>query len=111
MSDPIPFIKSSDFDNVVLKTAKLVIVNFWAAWCGKCKAIDPLLDELVREGGGKFTIVKIDLDKEPNILRRFPLVHVPTLLFFKKGEICDKIDVAVPKKTLLEKIETHTSAA
>jgi thioredoxin 1 len=108
MNETIPFIAEADFQSQVLEANTLVIVNFWADWCGKCKMIDPLLDEVAVETGDKLKIVKVDLDNEPKLAERFPLFHVPALLFFKKGEICDEIAGSVPKKLLLEKIQSHT---
>ncbi len=109
MNQPINFITDAEFDEQVLNASHLVIVNFWADWCGKCKMIDPLLEEVVLEVGDRVTIYKVDLDSEPKLSERFPLFHVPALLFFKNGQMCDEITASVPKKLLLEKITNHTT--
>jgi thioredoxin 1 len=109
MHKQISFISEPEFATTVLQAEGLVIVSFWADWCGKCKMVDPLLDEVANQVGDKVTIVKVDLDREPGLAQLYPLFHVPALLFFKKGLLCDHITTSVPKAELLSKIETHTT--
>jgi thioredoxin 1 len=77
---------TSDFEDVVVKNDKPVLLDFWAPWCGPCKALAPTLDEIAREYEGELDIVKVDIDQSPELAERFNVRGVPTLIMFDKGE-------------------------
>ena len=97
-------INEIDFDREVLQKPELVIVDFFATWCAPCKMIAPILDELQEEFEGKVDIVKIDTDQAKEIARTYGVRGLPTLIFFKEGDIVDKVTGVQPKAALHEKI-------
>ncbi|MBQ2171925.1 MAG: thioredoxin [Bacteroidales bacterium] len=86
---------------------KLVIVDFWATWCGPCRMISPLLDELEEEMAGQITVVKVNVDDADEIAAQYRIMSIPTLLFIKNGQIVDKTVGAMPKPALAEKIKAN----
>jgi thioredoxin 1 len=107
MSTNVASVRSVDFDHEVLKADKLVIADFWAEWCGPCKMIAPLLDEIARELPDKVKIVKVDVEAEPQLAQQFGIYNIPTLLFFKDGKVKEQVVGTVAKKVLVEKINAH----
>ena len=107
MSINVAAIRSTDFEQEVVKSDKLVIADFWAEWCGPCKMIAPLLDEIARELPDKVKIVKVDVEAEPQLAQQFGIYNIPTLLFFKDGKVKEQVVGTVAKKVLLEKINAH----
>ena len=105
MSKPLE-ITDSNFEKII-NSDKPVLVDFWAEWCGPCKMIGPLVEELANEFEGKAIIGKVDVDTNPEVSAKFGIRSIPTLLVFKNGEIVDKQVGAVPKSVLSEKIETQ----
>ena len=97
---------NTNFDSL-LEDGKLVVVDFWATWCGPCRMISPILDEAEMEMGDKFTLVKVNVDDADEIAARYRIMSIPTLLFIKNGEIVDKSVGALPKSALLEKINAN----
>ncbi|MDR2903135.1 MAG: thioredoxin [Clostridiales bacterium] len=93
-----------EFENEVLKSDLPVLVDFFAEWCGPCKMIAPSLEALSQEMAGRAKVVKIDIDQANEIVSTYGIRSVPTLMFFKNGEIVDKIVGAVPKETMIAKI-------
>jgi thioredoxin 1 len=91
----------------VLKADKLVIVDFWAEWCGPCKMIAPLLDEVAKEMPDKVKIVKVNVDSEQQLAQKFGIYNIPTLLFFKGGAVRETVVGTAGKKVLVEKINAH----
>jgi thioredoxin 1 len=96
-----------DFEREVTQSDKLVIADFWAEWCGPCKMIAPLLDEIARELPDKVKIVKINVDEEPQLAQKFGIYNIPTLLFFKGGTVREQVVGTAAKKVLVEKINSH----
>lgn len=96
-----------NFDNEVLNSPQPVLVDFWATWCGPCRAIAPVIEELADEFAGKAKIAKLDVDGHPNSAAKFGIRSIPTLLVFKDGQVVDQIVGAVPKATLQDKINAH----
>jgi len=97
----------SNFDDIVLKSDKLVIVDFWAIWCGPCRIIGPIVQEIGEEYSDQVIVGKLDVDNNPNVSRKYGIRNIPTLLFFKDGKVVDKQVGSVPKPVLVKKLEKH----
>ncbi len=97
---------NTNFDDL-LKDSKLVIADFWATWCGPCRMIAPLLDEVEAEMADKISVVKVNVDDADELAARFRIMNIPTLLFFKGGVLVDKTVGAMPKNQLVEKINAN----
>jgi len=98
-------VTDATFEEIVIKSDKPVIVDFWAEWCGPCRMIGPIIEEMSKEYEGKATIVKMDVDSNPEAPAKYSIRNIPTVLFFKNGEIADKQVGAVPKNVLVSKLE------
>ncbi len=105
MGKPIE-INDSNFEDI-LTSEKPVLVDFWAEWCGPCKMIAPVVEELAGEYDGKAVIGKVDVDNNPNVSAKFGIRSIPTLLVFKNGEVVDKQIGAVPKGVLSQKLDAQ----
>jgi thioredoxin 1 len=100
-------VTDSDFGTTVEQGAGLMLVDFWAEWCGPCRAIAPILEQLAVEYAGRATIAKLDVDANPKVPMRFNVRSIPSLLFFKDGKHVDTVVGAVPKQMLVAKIQQH----
>src|ERR1700744_3205528 len=107
MSTHVSPISALDFDHEVIQSDKLVIVDFWAEWCGPCKMIAPLLDEVAKELPEKVKIVKVNVDNEQQLAQQYGIYNIPTLLFFKGGAVKEQVVGTAAKKVLVEKINSH----
>ncbi len=97
-----------NFGDLVLKSDKPVLVDFWAVWCGPCKAIAPTIEQLAGEVEGKAVVGKLDVDNNPEISMKYGIMSIPTLLVFKNGEIVEKLVGAVPKAVIEQALRKHT---
>ncbi|HUW05545.1 MAG TPA: thioredoxin [Williamwhitmania sp.] len=97
-------ITDGNFEEVVMKADKPVVIDFWAEWCGPCRMITPIIAEMSTEYEGRAVIGKVDVDSNPGISAKFGIRNIPTVLFIKGGEIKDKQVGAVPKSKLVEKL-------
>ena len=100
-------ITESNFQDLVLKSDKPVLVVFWAAWCGPCRMVGPIVDELSNDFEGRAVVGKVDVDKEGEIAMQFGIRNIPTLLVFKNGEVVDKQVGVAPKNVLAGKLEAQ----
>ena len=91
----------------LLQDNNLFIVDFWATWCGPCLMLSPILDEVEAEMADKITVVKVNVDDVDDVTAQYRIMSIPTLLFFKNGQIVDKTVGAMPKATLVEKIKAN----
>ena len=100
-------ITDANFQEVVLNSDKPVLVDFWATWCGPCRTVGPIVDELATELEGRAVVGKVNVDSNSDTPLTYEIRSIPTLLIFKNGVIVDKLVGAVPKSQLLEKLEAH----
>jgi len=108
MTKPIE-ITDANFEQEVLKSDKPVLVDFWAVWCGPCKMIAPVVEELAREYDGKLKVGKVDVDNNPQVSMQLGIRSIPTLMVFKNGKVVEQIIGAVPKRNLVERILPYVS--
>jgi thioredoxin 1 len=97
----------ANFETDVLKSDKLTVVDFWAEWCGPCRAIGPVIDELSKEYTGKVNVGKVNVDENPQVSMNFGITSIPAILFIKGGQVIDKLVGAQPKANFVKKIEQH----
>ncbi len=100
-------ISNSNFDQEVTKSPTPVLVDFWAEWCGPCKMIAPILDEIAEEKAGKIKVAKVNVDENQELASKFGIRAIPTLLVFKGGQVKEQIVGAMGKKDLEKKLAAH----
>jgi len=96
-----------NFDEVLLATEGLVMVDFWAEWCGPCRAIAPVLEELAAASEGRVTLMKVNIDENHGLAVRYGIQSIPTILFFKEGAVVDRVLGAAPKAVLRDIVDAR----
>jgi thioredoxin 1 len=104
-------ITDANFDSEVLSSDQPVLIDFWAEWCGPCKAIAPVVDELSTEYEGRIKVGKVDVDKAPGIAGKYGIRSIPTLILFKSGEVAEKMVGAAPKARMTEVLDRVLEAS
>ncbi len=99
-------ITDANYGETVEKSDKPVIIDFWAEWCGPCRMVGPIVEELAEDYKGQIVVGKIDVDNNPEVTSKFGIRNIPTVIFVKNGEVIDKQVGAVPKSTLEDKLKT-----
>lgn len=102
-------ITDANFDQEVLKSDKPVLIDFWAVWCGPCRMVAPVVEEIASEYNGKLKVGKLDVDNNPEVSMKFGIRSIPTLMVFKGGKVVEQIIGAVPKRNLVDKVLPHIS--
>jgi len=99
----------ASFKTDVLSSDKLTVVDFWAEWCGPCRAIGPVIEDLSKEYTGKINVGKVNVDHNPEVSINYGITSIPAILFFKNGQLVDKLVGAQPRSNFVKKIEQHLS--
>ena len=94
-----------NFDETLAQHSEVMMVDFWAEWCGPCRAIAPALEDLARESAGRVTLAKVNVDENPGLAARYGIRSIPTVLFVKQGKVADQVIGAVPKVQLKKKLD------
>lgn len=98
-------VEDATWESEVIKASELVMVDFWAVWCGPCQMVAPIVDELANEYAGKIKVRKLNTDENPEVAGRYQVMSIPTILFFKKGQVVEKLVGARPKRQFKEMID------
>jgi thioredoxin len=107
----LKYVTEADFQTEVLNATDPVLVDFTAVWCGPCRMVDPIVHQLADDWSGKVKVVKLDADQNPNILMRYGVLGIPTLMLFKGGEIKERLTGYQPKDKLVSKLNVHLPEA
>ncbi len=108
MVHPSP-VTDSTFENEVTQSSTPVLVDFWAEWCGPCKLVAPVLDQIASEQDGKLKVVKLNVDENPSMMQKFGIRGIPTMILFKDGQPVETLVGFMPKPKILDKLEPHIS--
>jgi thioredoxin 1 len=100
-------VSGQNFETEVLQATEPVLVDFWAVWCGPCRAVAPAVEEIATEYKGKLKVVKVDVDENQDISIRYGVQSIPTLMIFKNGQMVERLVGAYPKPMILAKLQPH----
>lgn len=106
MSDLVAKADATNWDGEVLKSSDVVMVDFWAVWCGPCQMVAPIVDELAQEYQGKLKVMKLNTDDAPEVAGKYQIMSIPSILFFKGGQVVEKIVGARPKQQFKQIIDS-----
>ncbi|MHB1340931.1 MAG: thioredoxin [Coriobacteriia bacterium] len=104
MSENLTHVTDASFDADVIASELPVVLDFWAPWCGPCRMMEPVLEELAAEYEGQIVVAKLNVDENPGVATKFDILSIPTLLVFKGGAVAHKLVGAMPKKRLIEEL-------
>ena len=104
-------VNGTSFETEVLKSEQPVVVDFWAEWCGPCKMLAPMLDEIATENAGRFKVVKVNVDDNPELAAQYRISAIPTLLFFSNGNVTEQSVGAISKKGILARLQALDAVA
>lgn len=107
MAGTVKDITESQFEQEVIKETLPVLVDFWAPWCGPCKMLGPVLEDVASSNDNRLKVVKVNVDENPDLAQRFEVMGIPSMFLFKDGEVVDSFTGAMSKQALTEKIEKH----
>ena len=107
MAGPTITLSASTFDEEINRASTPILVDFWAEWCGPCKLIAPILDEIASEQEGRLTVAKLNVDEAPDVARRFQVMSIPTMILFDGGEPAKRMVGAKPKEALLGELAEY----
>jgi thioredoxin 1 len=102
-------VTDSNFQSEVLSAEQPVLVDFWATWCGPCRMVAPIVEEIAGEQDGKLKVAKVDVDQNPQVAQQFGVMSIPTLIVFKGGEAVERLVGYMPKAKLMQAIQPHLS--
>ena len=105
MADAALHLTEKNFDETMVASQGVLMVDFWAEWCGPCRAVAPVLEELAKESGGTVTLAKVNVDENPGLAARYGIRSIPTILFVKQGKVADQVIGAVPRAQLVKAID------
>ena len=105
MADGAIHLTEQTFDETLAQHQEVVMVDFWAEWCGPCRALAPALEALASESAGRVTLAKVNVDENPGLAARYGIRSIPTVLFVKQGKVADQVIGAVPKAKIKEKLD------
>ena len=108
MSNPnVSQVSDASFDGDILKSAVPVLVDFWAPWCGPCRSVAPIVDDLATQYAGKLKVAKINVDESTEVATRYQITSIPTFILFKNGEVADRALGALPRSEFVKLIDRH----
>jgi len=107
MAGAVKEINESQFEQEVTKSAIPVLVDFWAPWCGPCKMLGPILEEVAAANDSRLKIVKVNVDENPDLAQKFEVMGIPSMFLFKNGDVIDSFTGAMSKQALTEKIDKY----